>query len=167
MLINVGIGTIAETIWFPWVSLFTIISCVEVLNLINMCVKCTDSLYLHIWWLDVKINSYAHIVIILERRFVRISCWVWYISLRLIWSIWYKEAFTIRSYMVSTCIHLSLSFLIWHMWCWELAHIIIGLVRRSHPVCVTVCAQVISSGNVRHRYWDIYENILFSCAHTR
>ena len=138
MLVNHGIIIIAETICFTCVHSFPIISFVEALKLIHTCIECTYSLYPHIQLLAFEYNSYALAVFIVERRFVVISFWIPHISPFLVWSIWNKGEFVIRSYMVSTHIHLYLSFLIWRMWHIELTHMVIISVRYSHPACVPV-----------------------------
>ena len=64
--------TIAKTIRFPYVQYFPVISCVEELGSIHMCVECADSLYPYIQYLVIELNSYMLAVFITERRFAMI-----------------------------------------------------------------------------------------------
>ena len=41
----------------------------------------------------------------------------------------------------------------------NLVSVVILIDHHYHPVCVTICDQVISSAHIPHMYWDVYENI--------
>ena len=69
--------------------------------------------------------------------------------------------------MVSTRNHLYFHYLYQRYDVDSITHIVGRYFDRSHTVCVTIRSQVISSARVRHRYWDIYGYISFTCTHTR
>ena len=93
----------------------------------------TDYLYPYIQRLSVELNYNTLAVFIAERLFIMILYWVPNIPPLLLWFLWLKNIFKIRSYMVSTCIHLYLSFLIWSTWHRDLIHMIIDLFHPNNP----------------------------------
>ena len=129
-----------------------VISCVEVLNLIHTCFECTNSLYMYIQRLVAELNSYELMVFIAEICFVTISCSVPHISPLLIWSIWHKISLVIISYMMSTRIHLYFHSLYDICGVDSVTNILGRSICHSHPVCVPICAYVILSAHVNHRY---------------
>ena len=131
---------ISKTIRFPYVYYFNIISCVEALGLVHTYVGCTDSLYAYIQWLLVQLNSYTLTVYITERSFVVILYWVKNISPLLIWRICHTWTFKNRFHIVSTCIHVYISLLIWKMWHRKLTRIVTISYSCSHPVYVLIHA---------------------------
>ena len=110
-----------------------------------MFIGCVDSFYFHIQRLVFDPNSYELTVITSEICFVTISCCVPHIYSFLIWSRWKKCIFVIILYMMSTCIHLYLTFLICLMRCREFTHMVIIAVCCYCPVCVPIIANIISS----------------------
>ena len=113
-----------------------------------MCVGCAYYSYSHIQRLVVELNSYVLTVLITEIRLVTISSCVPHISPLLIWILWNKGTYMIRSYTMSTRIQLYLSLPIWRMWHKELTHMVIISVCYSHPIYVPILTQVMSSVNV-------------------
>ena len=97
-------------------SFFSVISLVEVLGPIHICVGCLEYSYLHIKLLVVEIIPYALTVLKSERRFVSISCCLPHISQFLIWIIFNEGTFVIILYFMSSRILLYFSLLIWRMW---------------------------------------------------
>ena len=68
--------TITKTIQVTYINYDTVISWIETLGLIHMCIGCTDYLYMYIQRLVVELNSYTLALFISERRFVMILYWV-------------------------------------------------------------------------------------------
>ena len=155
MLVNREIGIIAETIWFSYISYFSVIPRGESLNLIHTCIECMEYLYLYIQNLVVEPRYYVLTVFISDIFCQDIMLCPTYITIPYM-EIWHAGIVIIILYMVSTHIHLYLSFLIWRIWRRDLTHILIRLVHHYHPVLVLIHDQVISSAYVRHWYWDIY-----------
>ena len=107
------------------------------------------------------------VVFIVEGRFSMIIFWVTNISPFLIWCIWHKCTFKIRLYMVFNHKHLYLTFLIWRICGRKLTHMVIISDRHYHCVYIPIRVRVITYACICCRYWDIYANISFSCAHTQ
>ena len=63
--------------------------------------------------------------------------------------------------------HLYLTFLIWRICGRKLTHMVIISDRHYHCVYIPIRVRVITYACICCRYWDIYANISFSCAHTQ
>ena len=77
--------TITKTIQVTYINYDTVISWIETLGLIHMCIGFTDYLYMYIKRLVFELNSYRIALFIAERRFVMILYWVTNVSPLILW----------------------------------------------------------------------------------
>ena len=151
MLIICGIKKILKP-FFSVHIFFCVVSCIGSLNLIHTFVECTYYLYQKIQCLVFELNSYALTVFIAERRFVMILCSVPHLSPFLIWSMWNKRKFSIRSYIMSNHIHLHCQSLYVVCGVVSVTDIVGRSVRHPHPICVSIHAYVIQYEHISHIY---------------